>query len=213
MEYRLRRRDGEYRWVLDSGGPRFAPDGRFLGYIGSCIDITERKQAQDRFRLVVEDSPNGIVLVDAQSQIVLVNASIEKLFGYRREELVGQSIELLVPELFRSEDPAHPASFHATPAVLAIGAERELFVRRKDGIEFPIEIRLSHIQSQEGVLALTVIVDISARKKAEAEARQYREELTRLGRVEILGEMAASLAHELNQPLTSIMNNARIGNR
>jgi len=101
----------------------------------------------------------------------------------------------------------------ATPAVLAIGAERELFVRRKDGIEFPIEIRLSHIQSQEGVLALTVIVDISARKKAEAEARQYREELTRLGRVEILGEMAASLAHELNQPLTSIMNNASAGRR
>jgi two-component system sensor kinase FixL len=205
MEYRLRRRDGEYRWVLDSGGPRFAPDGRFLGYIGSCIDITERKQAQDRFRLVVEGSPNGIVLVDAQSRIVLVNASVEQLFGYGREELVGQSIQLLVPQLFRSEDPAHPANLH--------GAGRELFARRKDGIEFPVEIRLSRIHSQEGVLSLTVIVDISARKKAEAEARQYREELTRLGRVEILGEMAASLAHELNQPLTSIMNNASAGRR
>jgi two-component system, LuxR family, sensor kinase FixL len=144
---------------------------------------------------------------------VLVNASVEKMFGCGREELVGQSIELLVPELFRSEDPAHPANLHGAPVALAIGAERELFVRRKDGIEFPVEIRLSHIQSQEGVLVLTVIVDISARKKAEAEARQYREELTRFGRIEILGEMAASLAHELNQPLTGIMNNASAGRR
>jgi two-component system, LuxR family, sensor kinase FixL len=213
MEYRLRRRDGEYRWVLDTGGPRFAPDGRFLGYIGSCFDITERKQAQDRFRLVVEGSPNGVVLVDAQSRIVLVNATVEKMFGYGREELIGQSIDLLVPELFRSEDPVHPANLHGAPVALAIGAEWELFVHRKDGIVFPVEIRLSHIQSQEGVLVLTVIVDISARKKAEAEARQYLGELTRFGRIEILGEMAASLAHELNQPLTGIMNNASAGRR
>jgi two-component system sensor kinase FixL len=135
------------------------------------------------------------------------------LFGYGREELVGQSIELLVPERFRSEDPVHRPCFLAAPATLAMGAEGELFARRKDGIEFPIEFELSHIQSQEGVLVLTVIVDISARKKAEAEARQYREELTRLGRVQILGEMAASLAHELNQPLTGIMNNASAGRR
>jgi len=213
MEYRLRRSDGEYRWVLDNGTPRFAADGTFLGYVGSAIDITERKQAQEQFRLVVEGSPNGIVLADAQGRIVLVNASVEKLFGYGREELVGQSIELLVPERFRSEDPVHRACFPAAPATLAMGAERELFARRKDGIEFPIEFELSHIQSHEGVLVLTVIVDISARKKAEAEVRQYREELTRLGRVEILGEMAASLAHELNQPLTGIMNNASAGRR
>ena len=213
MEYRLRRSDGEYRWVLDNGTPRFASDGTFLGYIGSCIDITERKQAQDRFRLVVEASPNGIVLVNAQGHIVLVNACAEKLFGYGREELIGQGIELLVPERFRGEHSAHRAGFHAAPAARAIGAGLELFARRKDGTEFPVEIGSSPIQSPEGTLVLSVIVDISARKQAEAEARQHREELAHLSRVAIMGEMAGSLAHELNQPLTGIVNNASAGRR
>jgi two-component system, LuxR family, sensor kinase FixL len=213
MEYRLRRGDGEYRWVLDYGTPRFAPDGTFLGYIGLAIDITERKEAQERFRLVVEASPNGIVLVNAQGLIVLVNAWVEKLFGYGREELVGQSIELLVPERFRGEHPAHRASFHAAPAARAMGAGRELFARRKDGTEFPVEIGISPIQSPEGTLVLSVIVDITERKQAEAEARRHREELAHLSRVAIMGEMAGSLAHELNQPLTSMVNNASAGRR
>jgi two-component system, LuxR family, sensor kinase FixL len=208
MEYRLRRSDGEYRWILDNGMPRFASDETFLGYIGSCIDITERKQAQERFRLVVEASPNGIVLVNAQGCIVLVNACVEKLFGYGREELVGQGIELLVPERFRGEHPAHRADFHAAPAARAMGAGRELFARRKDGTEFPVEIGISPIQSSEGTLVLSVIVDISARKQAEAEARQHREEIAHLSSIAIMGEMAGSLAHELNQPLGAIVANA-----
>jgi two-component system sensor kinase FixL len=212
MEYRLRRKDGEYRWVVDSGAPRFAPDGTFLGYIGSCIDITERKQAQDRFRLVVEASPTGIVLVDAQGRIVLVNARAEKLFGYGREELIGQPIELLVPERFR-EHSAHRACFHATPEAWAMGAGRELFGRRKDATEFPVEIGTSPIQSLEGTLILSAIVDITERKQAEAEARKHREELAHLSRVAIMGELAASLAHELNQPLAGIVNNASAARR
>jgi PAS domain S-box-containing protein len=207
------RSDGAYRWVLDNGMPRFAPDGTFLGYIGSCIDVTERKQAQDRFRLVVEASPNGIVLVNAQGHIVLVNARAEKLFGYGREELIGQGIELLVPERFRGEHPAYRTGFHAAPAARSMGAGLELFARRKDGTEFPVEIGISPIQSPEGTLVLSVIVDISARKQAEAEARRHREELAHLSRVAIMGEMAGSLAHELNQPLTGIVNNASAGRR
>jgi two-component system sensor kinase FixL len=213
MEYRLRRSDGEYRWVLDNGAPRVASDGTFLGYIGSCIDITERKQAQDRFELLVEASPNGIVLVNAQGHIVLVNAYAEKLFGYERQELIGQDVELLVPERFRVEPPAHPAGFHAATAARATGAGLELFARHKDGTEFPVEIGSSLIESPEGTLVLSVIVDVSARKQAETEARQHREELAHLSRVAIMGEMAGSLAHELNQPLTGIVNNASAGRR
>ena len=207
MEYRLQRSDGEYRLVLDNGGPRFAADGTFLGYIGSCIDITERNQAQERFRLVVEASPNGIVLVNAQGTIVLANACIEKLFGYERRELIGQAVELLVPERFRSEHLAHRAGFHAAPVARTMGAGRELFARRKDGTEFPVEIGISPIQSPEGTLVLSVIVDITERKQAEAEARQHREEVAHLGRLVIMGEMAGSLAHELSQPLGAIVTN------
>ena len=213
IEYRLRRSDDEYRWVLHNGTPRFAPNGTFIGYIGSAIDITERKQAEERFRLVVEASPNGIVLVNKQGRIELVNAYTENLFGYGREELIGQAIEILVPERFRALRPAHRAQFLAAPEAWMMGLGRELVGLRKDGSEFPIEIGLSRIQSQEGILVLTVIIDISARKQAQAEAQQYREELTHFGRVEILGEMATSLAHELNQPLTGIMNNASAARR
>jgi two-component system, LuxR family, sensor kinase FixL len=213
MEYRLRRWDGEYRWVLDSGGPRFAPDGTFLGYIGSCIDITERKQAQDRFRLVVEASPNGIILVNPQGHIVLVNARAEKMFGYGRDELIGQPIELLVPERLRGKHLVHRGSFYDASIARAVGAGGELFAQRKDGTEFPVEIGISLIQSPEGTLVLNAIVDITERKQAEAEARKHREELAHLGRVAIMGEMVGSLAHELNQPLTGIVNNASAGRR
>jgi two-component system, LuxR family, sensor kinase FixL len=213
MEYRLRRGDGQYRWVLDNGVPRTASDGTFLGYIGSCVDITERKQAQDRFRLVVEASPNGIVLVNAQGHIVLVNARGENLFGYQREELIGQDVEVLVPERFRGEAALpHAARFHAATA-RAQGTGLELFARRKDGTEFPVEIGSNLIESQEGTLLLCVIVDISARQEAEAQTRQHREEIAHLSRVAIMGEVAGALAHELNQPLTGIVNNASAGRR
>jgi two-component system, LuxR family, sensor kinase FixL len=213
MEYRLRRNDGHYRWVLDNGAPRIASDGTFLGYIGSCVDITERKQAQDRFRLVVEASPNGIVLVNPQGHIVLVNAGGERLFGYQREELIGQGVEVLVPERFRGQAALpHPARFHAATAG-AMGTGLELFGRRKDGTEFPVEIGSNLIESPEGTLLLCVIVDISARQEAEAQTRQQREQIAHLSRVAIMGEMVGALAHELNQPLTGIVNNASAGRR
>jgi len=207
MEYRLRRSDGQYRWILVTGTPRFALDGTFLGYIGSCLDITDRKQAEERFRLAVEASPNGIVLVNAQGKIVLANACVKKLFGYEIRELVGQAVELLVPERFRSDHLGHRAGFHAAPVARAMGAGRELFSRRKDGTEFPVEIGISPIQSPEGTLVLSVIVDITERRQAEADARRHREEVAHLSRLAMMGEMAGSLAHELNQPLGAIVTN------
>jgi PAS domain S-box-containing protein len=172
------------------------------------IDITERKHAEEKFRLAVEASPSGIVLVNEAGRIVLVNSQTETLFGYRREELIGQSVELLVPERLRGLHPGHRADFLRSPHARAMGAGRELFARRKDGSEFPVEIGLSPIRSEAGVLVLTVIVDITARKQAEAETQRQRAELAHVARVSTMGELAASVAHELNQPLGAILANA-----
>jgi PAS domain S-box-containing protein len=171
------------------------------------------RQSEERMSLMLEASPNGVVLANEQGHVVLVNARAENLFGYKRDQLIGQPIEILVPERFRAAHEAYRAQFLAAPIARAMGSGGELFARRKDGSEFPVEIGISPIRSKEGNLVLAVIMDISARKQAEAEAKRYHEELAHFSRIQILGEMAASLAHELNQPLTGIMNNASAGRR
>jgi len=213
MEYRLRRWDGEYGWVLNHGVPRFEPAGIFLGYIGSCIDVTERKHAEEKFRLAVEASPSAIVMTNQQGKIVLVNAQAESLFGYLRDELIDQPVEILVPERFRASHPAHRAEFCAASQPRAMGAGRDLFARRKDGTERLVEIGLAPIHTQEGILALTAILDITERRRAELELREQRLNLVHMSRVSTMGELAASLAHELNQPLTAILSNAQAAQR
>src|SRR5438128_12296733 len=97
-------------------------------------------KAEEKFRLAVEASPSGIVLVDEEGRIVLVNSQTETLFSYTREELIGQPVERLVPERLRAAHPGHRAEFLRAPRARAMGAGRELFARRKDGTEFPVEI-------------------------------------------------------------------------
>ncbi len=212
-EYRVVLPDGKVHWVNRRGRVEFDGNGEPICQRGVLMDITERKQAEEKFRLVVEASPNGIVLVDKEGRIVLVNSQTEKLFGYRREELLGQLVDILVPERFGSQHPAHRAQFLAEPSTRAMGAGRELFGLRKDGSEFPVEIGLNPIQTPEGMLVLAAVADISARKLAEAEARQRHEEIGHLSRVAVMGELAASIAHELNQPLSGIISNASAGQR
>jgi PAS domain S-box-containing protein len=194
-------------------------------FVGILRDITERKRTEERFRLVVESTPNAIVMVDAAGLIVLVNSQTEKFFGYRREELVGQPVEILVPERFRGRHPDHRASFFATPSARPMGAGRDLYGRRKDGSEFPVEIGLTPVQTNEGLLVLSAIVDITERKRAEEELRYSHEELERLvaelraksddvrtmtqqlwqaAKLASVGELAASIAHELNNPLATV---------
>jgi len=212
-EYRVVLPDGKVLWVTRRGRVEFDGNGEPTCERGVLMDITERKQAEEKFRLATEASPSGILLVNDQGRMVLVNSQIEKLFGYRREELVGKPVDILVPERFASQHPNHRAKFFAAPTARAMGAGRELFARRKDGSEFAVEIGLNPIQTPEGILVLAAVVDISARKLAEAEALQHREDLGHLSRVAVMGEMAASIAHELNQPLSGIISNASAGQR
>src|SRR6059058_582363 len=213
MEYRLRRNDGEYRWLLDNGTPRFASDGTFLGYIGSCIGITERKLAEEKFRLVLDAAPNAMIMVDSAGVISFANAPATTVFGYSLSELIGRQIETLIPERFRDRHAGYRKGFHSEPSSRAMGAGRDLFGRRKDGSEFPVEVGLNPIHTTEGLSVLASVIDITARKQAELEHQRQNMELARVNRVAVMGELAASLAHEVNNPIGAIVTNASAGQR
>lgn len=140
----------------------------------------EATRANERFRVAVESSPNGMVKIDARGRIIMVNAAIEKLFGYTRAELVGQSVDLLVPPRYRVKHEAHRDGFYVEPQARAMGADRELCALRKDGTEFPVEIGLNPIPTEEGLRVLSSIVDITERKQAEAALRDRERKLTLL---------------------------------
>jgi PAS domain S-box-containing protein len=182
--------------------PLVTEDGVFV--LSSIVDITARKSAEERFRLAVESSPNGMVMVDPGGQIVLVNREIERMFGYQREELLGQSIELLVPDRFRHHHPRYRGAFFQAPNRRAMGAGRELFGLRKDGTELPVEIGLNPIETDEGLFVLSSIVDIGARQHAEEERRQLEEQLRHAQKLEAIGTLAGGIAHDFNNILGAI---------
>lgn len=164
----------------------------------------EVRRQHAQFRLAVEAVPSAILMVDPWGNIVLVNAQTENLFRYEREELIGQPVEMLMPERVRDSHRNYREAFFAHPAVRPMAAVRDLSGRRKDGSEFPVEVGLTPIPTAEGQFVLSAILDITERKRAE-EARQ---ELIHASRLALLGEFTASIAHEINQPLGAILSNA-----
>jgi two-component system, LuxR family, sensor kinase FixL len=204
-EYRVMPPAGDVRWIATRGRGSYRNGVEPTGVLGVAVDITERKQAEETLRLTVEALPMAILMVNQQGTIVLANEQAEKLLGYAAAELPRQSVEVLLPERFRSGDAAHRAGFFLAPQVHAMAANRDLSVRRKDGTEIPVEIALNPVRSVEGLLTLAAIVDLSQRY----ELRRKQHELEHIARVSAMGEIAASLAHELNQPLTAILSNTQ----
>ena len=174
-------------WRVRKDGSRFwakvvitAPTdsaGQPRGFAKVTRDISETLRAPKRYGQVVESALNALVMVNPDGKIVLVNAQTEKLFGYARDELIGQFVELLVPERFRENHPASRNRFLTHPQVRPMGIGRDLNGRRKDGSEFPVEIGLNPIETDEGLVVLGAIVDITERKRAEETLRRANAEL------------------------------------
>jgi PAS domain S-box-containing protein len=212
--FRVIRADGEMRALHARGEPLRGPDGELRGLFGTHQDITGRKAAEDalrraeeRFRALLDAAPDAIVGCDDQGRIVLANAQVERLTGYSYDELLGEYAVVLAPPRARAEYVRRHRSFFVRGSLDP--DEREFFLRRKDGTELPCEVALSTLDSEEGLLAVAAIRDITERKRAHEIEARLEARLHQSERLESVGQLAGGIAHDFNNLLAVILSYAR----
>ena len=188
------RKSGEEFPVEISLSPLVTEEGTLV--MSAVRDLSARKKADQKFRALLESAPDAMVIVGRDGKITLVNSQVESLFGYHRAELLGQPVELLVPERYRDKHPGHRSLFFGQPRPRSMGAGLELYGLRKDHTEFPVEISLSPIETEDGLFIASAIRDATER-------RQYEHALHEANRLK--SEFLANMSHELRTPLNGII--------
>ena len=173
FENRYRHADGTYRWLL--WNTTSAPEEGLL--YATALDITERKHVEEMYRELLRAAPDAILIVDHQGKILNINLAAETLFGYLSSELVGQSIEALIPHRFNDKHRQHMAAYAQDPRPRSMGGGLDLLAVRKDGSEFPAEISLGPVKSEQGQIAICAVRDNTLRKQRERELQEQESKL------------------------------------